>query len=503
MPRPTLKTKSQPEIDHWNAVLSLRWLPVMLGSYFILTSEAGSGAFAAVVGVALVFSLSNIALLLIPTGRYTARVLSRVLTILDVALISAVLYLMREPGNYLHVAFIALIVLTAVWRDVRLVAWSLPAAGVLFGVFTYYGLFGFERGDPLRRLLTLSLFFALSMLYVLLSDRLMQAAKMSAALIEESRLAEVMVEMTREVSSSLNTEDVLYSIVSRLREVLEADDCSILRIDPRSGAARIMKASKPDERNVEVRLDDYPELKRAYASRELLFLPAAKAQRIIAIPMLVNNSVLGLIEVRSARIGAVLTEANTRFLKVIASTAANALRNAQLFEEVEQRARTDFLTGLPNHRFFQATLTVEVGRAQRHNRTLSLLIVDLDFLKSVNDRFGHQTGDTVIRAVADIIRTTCREIDFPARYGGEEFTVILPDTPLGNAVQVAERLRESIAARGIPGVGNVTASIGVSNYPVNALNKADLIRVADEALYTAKNGGRDRVAHFTHQRIAR
>jgi diguanylate cyclase (GGDEF)-like protein len=174
-----------------------------------------------------------------------------------------------------------------------------------------------------------------------------------------------------------------------------------------------------------------------------------------------------------------------------------------LFEEVEHRARTDFLTGLPNHRFFQATLTTELGRAQRHNHPLSLLIIDLDFLKEVNDRFGHPSGDMVIRTIAETIRNTCREIDFPARYGGEEFTVILPETPLAGAIQAADRIRLRIAAEEFAGIGSITASIGVSCYPVNALSKEDLIRVADQALYIAKNGGRDRVAYFNYQMITR
>jgi diguanylate cyclase (GGDEF)-like protein len=322
---------------------------------------------------------------------------------------------------------------------------------------------------------------------------------MAETMIEETRLAEVVVEMTRALSSSLNTEDVLYSIVSRLREVLEAEDCSIFRIDQKTGTARMMKASKPEERNIEVQLDEYPEIKQALTSGRLLFIPDAKPKSIIAIPMVVNESVLGLVDVQGAKVGPVLTQSNTRFFEVMASTAANALRNAQLFEEVGQRARTDYLTGLANHRFFQAMLAVELGRAQRHNRTFSLLMIDLDFLKSVNDRFGHPSGDLVIRTIADTIRTTCREIDFAARYGGEEFTVILPDTSVSGAVHLADRIRESIAAQQFPGIGSITASIGVSNYPVNALSKEDLIRVADQALYAAKKDGRDRVAYFDYE----
>src|SRR5438552_4226652 len=219
--------------------------------------------------------------------------------------------------------------------------------------------------------------------------------------------------------------------------------------------------------------------------------------------MIVAESVLGLIYVRSPNLGPILPHANIRFFEITASTAANALRNAQLFEEAEHRARTDFLTGLPNHRFFQETLSIELKRAQRHNHPLSLLMIDMDFLKEVNDRFGHPSGDMVIRAAADMIRLSCREFDFAARYGGEEFTVILPETELAGAINVADRIRERIAAEQFPGIGNITASIGISNYPVNALGKEDLIRIADQALYVAKNGGRDRIAHFNYQMITR
>jgi diguanylate cyclase (GGDEF)-like protein len=416
--------------------------------------------------------------------------------------VAATLYLLRVQDNYVHIAFVLFFLLAVVWRDLRLVLFSVLVVSLLFGTFSYFRLIKFSLMVDIEQFLTLALFFVVSIFYVFLWERLTEDSRMSIAMVEENRLAEVMVEMTRALSSSLNTEDVLYSIVTRLREVLDAQECSIFRIDPKTGAARMMmKASNPEERNVAVNFADYPELKQAYSSQRLLYMPDAKPVGIIAIPMVVNDAVLGLIELRSAKLGPQLMDINARFFDVMASTAANALRNAQLFEEVELRSRTDFLTGLPNHRFFQATLAVELGRTQRHNRSLSLLIIDLDFLKEVNDRYGHPSGDMVIRRIAENIRSNCREIDFAARWGGEEFTVILPESTLNDAVQVAERIREKIAAEQFPGIGNITASIGVSNYPVNALSKEDLVRVADQALYVAKNAGRDRVAFFDYQMI--
>jgi diguanylate cyclase (GGDEF)-like protein len=504
MPRRDLKPKNRPEIDHRKAAISLRWLLVILASYLTVFTYIGSRVFPVVFGAALIFALSNLALMLIPRDRFLERRIQRAVAITDLVFVSLTLYLLRVPENYLFLAFISIFVLSVIWPDLRLVLFSLFVVSLLFGIFSYFRFFLFELDVNIERFLTLSLFFVVSIFYVSVSETLKQDVKRTAAMVEENRVAEVMVEMTRALSSSLNTDDVLYSIVSRLREVLEAEECSIFRMDPKTAAAQVMmKASNPQERNIEVDIDQYPELKQAYASRQLLFIPDAKPMGIIAIPLVINETVLGLIDVRSVKLPPIMTEANARFFEVLASTAANALRNAQLFEEVEQRARTDFLTGLPNHRFFQATLTVELGRAQRHSRALSLLIIDLDYLKEVNDRFGHPSGDLVIRTVGETIRNSCREIDFPARYGGEEFTVILPDTPLSGAVQVAERIRERVAAVQFPGIGSVTASIGISNYPINALSREDLIRVADQALYIAKNRGRDRVAYFNYQMITR
>src|SRR5215471_17711401 len=499
-----LKPKFEPEIDHRKAVLSLRWLLVILASYLTLFSYLGTEVFPVVFGVALGFSLSNVALMVVPRRKFLDSQVQTAVTVLDLIFISATLYLLRSPQHYLYIAFIAIFVLAVIWRDLRLVLFSLFVVSLLFGLFRYFRLFRFQLEVNIEQFLTLALFFVVSIFYIFLSERLTQDARMSIVMMEENRLAEVMVEITRVLSSSLNTDEVLYSLVSRLCEVLEAQDCSIVKIDPKTGATQILvRSSKPEERNLDIHLDEYPELKQAYASRRLLFIPDAKPLGIIAIPMIANESVLGLIDVRSTKLPPIMTEANARFFEVLASTAANALRNAQLFEEVEQRARTDFLTGLPNHRFFQSTLSVELGRAQRNNHPLSLLIIDLDFLKEVNDRFGHPSGDMVIRAVAETIRASCREIDFASRYGGEEFTVILPETPLAGAIQVADRIRERIGALAFAGIGNITASIGASNFPLNALGKEDLIRVADQALYVAKNNGRDRVAYFNYQLITR
>src|SRR5213594_449586 len=267
MPRTELTPKSGSDIDHRKAILSLRWLLVILASYLTLFSYVGTELFPFVFGFALAFSASNFALMLIPRTQFLTRRARALISVLDFFFVSATLYLLRVPEDYLYVTFAAIFILALIWRDLRLVLFSLFVVSLLFGVFSYFRLFGFQFDTDIERFLTLALFFVVAIFYVFLSERLTEDATISRTMTEENRLAEVIVEMTRALSSSLNTDDVLYSIVSRLREVLDAEECSIFRIDPKTGTARMMmKASKPGERNIEVNLDQYPELQQAHAS---------------------------------------------------------------------------------------------------------------------------------------------------------------------------------------------------------------------------------------------
>lgn len=164
---------------------------------------------------------------------------------------------------------------------------------------------------------------------------------------------------------------------------------------------------------------------------------------------------------------------------------------------LEELATHDGLTGLLNHREFQRLLSIEIERSQRYKHNLSLLIVDIDHFKVVNDTYGHHTGDIVLRALAAQMRQLVRGIDYAARYGGEEFTIILPEMSATNALAAAERLRKSIANQSIVlderQVVNVTVSIGVATFPEDADSKNKLIATADRALYAAKSAGRNRV----------
>ncbi|MHB0866806.1 MAG: bifunctional diguanylate cyclase/phosphohydrolase [Thermoleophilia bacterium] len=173
---------------------------------------------------------------------------------------------------------------------------------------------------------------------------------------------------------------------------------------------------------------------------------------------------------------------------------------AEANKQLQEMAVTDFLTGLKNHGVFQDQLEREVARAKRFQQTLSIIMLDLDHFKNVNDKFGHQMGDAVLKSVGRILASEVRIMDFSARYGGEEFVIILPETAGVAAVDVAEKLRvkikEQVAAEtGLP-TTYVGASFGVGDYPRCATDKDGLIAAADSALLFSKRKGRNQVSYF-------
>jgi diguanylate cyclase (GGDEF)-like protein len=161
-------------------------------------------------------------------------------------------------------------------------------------------------------------------------------------------------------------------------------------------------------------------------------------------------------------------------------------------EELERLSTTDGLTGLANHRFLMQRLKEEGVRSNRHNRPFSVLMADVDHFKAYNDAFGHPAGDEVLKKVAAILREATRAMDCAARYGGEEFAVVMSETGITGAVEVAERIRARIAAESFPG-RQITLSIGVAEFPRHADVPQGIVAVADRALYQAKREGRDRV----------
>jgi len=219
------------------------------------------------------------------------------------------------------------------------------------------------------------------------------------------------------------------------------------------------------------------------------------AQDLVVVPLVAEGKPLGALVLEQSSGSGRISRRVVTALERSASYAALALRNAWLLEQVQRLAATDGLTKIANRRTFEATLEREVARATRSAEHVSLVMVDIDHFKSLNDTHGHQAGDEVLRNVAAALSCECRDFDTPARYGGEEFAIVLPGCGPEEAAAIAERLRRAVAAA--PSIVPITASAGVATYPGHAGDADTLVRAADEALYQSKNAGRDRTTQST------
>lgn len=223
--------------------------------------------------------------------------------------------------------------------------------------------------------------------------------------------------------------------------------------------------------------------------KELLYGDLCKS--IITIPLFTRNVHYGWFNVFSSRKD--LTEGETDFLTIFAQQIEMAITIADLFEEVKSQAVTDGLTGLYNRRYFEEYLKKEVTRALRQKQPFSIVGLDLDHLKQINDKYGHAYGDLAIKTVAEVLKKNARSIDTAARMGGEEFNLILPGVESSGAMIAAERIRKALEEEKLDTIDHITASIGVATFLEHSDNIEDILELTDQAMYQSKRNGRNQV----------
>ena len=229
---------------------------------------------------------------------------------------------------------------------------------------------------------------------------------------------------------------------------------------------------------------------------ELVDVVLPTARNVVIAPVAVDGDDLGVVVGEwGGGTEARIPMATVHALAQAAMHTALSLRNAELLGEVERLATRDSLTGLANRRLFDESVQREAARSARLGAPLSLLVLDVDHFKQVNDTYGHQTGDDVLREVADALVANTKGFDVAARYGGDEFVVLLPGCRHDDAIAVAQRARAAIARE--VGGAPVSISVGVATMPDNACDAERLLAAADAALYDAKRTGRDRVSGST------
>ncbi len=221
--------------------------------------------------------------------------------------------------------------------------------------------------------------------------------------------------------------------------------------------------------------------------RHTIRCPEMDAHGHIVLPLKARNRVTGVLYLYLPA-NFQIPEGRMKLLDSISNQIGIAIDNARLYEETKRFALHDALTGLANRRMMQIVFKRSFSRAKRNRESFSVIMLDIDRFKRYNDTHGHSAGDTILVSLAKLILKETREMDLAVRYGGEEFLILLPDTDLTKAHEIAERIRESVASN-----MDITVSLGVSSYSKDILTYEELIRKADEAMYRSKQGGRNRV----------
>ena len=296
-----------------------------------------------------------------------------------------------------------------------------------------------------------------------------------------------LISCLKDIQFSRNNDEIISNLMKSISLVFPKSLSEFI-ISPSSSriAGDVFKTSTPvyiPDVNIESRYN--------YSCFKLL------EKSIVYMPVSAFSKTIAVVKVYSDKAGYFSID-DFRTLEILCATASIAIENISLYNTTEDLARKDSLTGLFTHRAFQDKLDEEILVSSRTKKPMVLLIIDIDHFKRVNDSYGHQTGDYVLKRIASLISNNSREFDFVARYGGEEFSIIMPQTSKNEAINIAAKIRESVKEYDFIFEDKrlkATISIGMSEFPSEASSKVQIIRVADERLYKAKREGRDRIVY--------
>jgi diguanylate cyclase (GGDEF)-like protein len=349
---------------------------------------------------------------------------------------------------------------------------------------------------------------------------LLENARTDAHQERHSVRFETLFYFSRRFSSTIKLEELLEKMVKDIQRIVPYQRCALFLVDP-AGRRLVLRAQArflqalPEEREVSLGLDGDHFAAYLVSARPQIFtnlrergrgveiVPGAPGQErinsILSAPLRRGGGEpVGLLVLTEDEPGKFTAE-DLELLTMVAVQAAVLISNALLHQQVELTAVTDGLTGLYNHRHFQERLQQELERRERSQERVSLLLLDIDHFKKINDTYGHPFGDIVIKALSAKLASLARRVDVVARYGGEEFVMILVNTDRKGCRTTAQRVLSEVREIKIPREGedfSFTVSLGAATCPDDAANREDLVRCADQALYASKEGGRNQATAF-------
>lgn len=346
----------------------------------------------------------------------------------------------------------------------------------------------------------------LAEVYAAQAGVVIKTAKLNDALERKSGEIELLHEVGRAVANQLSPSILLERVCRTLSDFLKVDACAAFVVQSHSTplairAVHVQNLSSLDIDRMETLFSngDFPETLHN-AKQVLVTLPLAADKTVQVLPLLFRQILQGFIVFCWGYMRKTDEAQVEATLKTVATQTAMGLDREHLYGSIKKIGLTDTLTEIANRRFFDFILKKEINRARRYNQPLSLMMLDIDYFKKINDTWGHQIGDIILKELGTLLKQHFRATDLPARYGGEEFAVILPETNAVLAYTLAENLRAKTEKQ-VFAINNdrvpVTVSIGVATIETNEhldkLAEADLILAADQSLYRAKTLGRNRV----------
>jgi diguanylate cyclase (GGDEF)-like protein len=340
--------------------------------------------------------------------------------------------------------------------------------------------------------------------------KLFDTLNMRTAELEKSQAQlEMIYENTRTMAALLEPDAVVREVIQIMGGTLGYQNCGMVffnksgeyywRARSSDGHANFHLKALPRDRTDLIRkvanLQEPVRLKDVVRRADYAALQAT-SRSVALVPMIAHRHSLGVL-VAESDIPDLFKDRDIQQLTIVARSAALALENAELHKRTAELTVIDELTDTFNYRYFVQKFQEEKKRALRYAAPLSIIMVDIDWFKKLNDSYGHEVGNVVLRELSRVIKGCIRDVDIFCRYGGEEFVIILPQTPQAEAAVIGERIRSQIentvVDTGASGKVKVTISAGVSSYPENGKSYEDLVSVADQALYRAKESGKNLV----------